>query len=526
MNGVRSIFRRKGYLLTALTAAVLLAASSGTAWAQSVGFDKTSGSVMETAFIESATPSSEHPPFELKVRVSGLPPVGDSGRPTSLLGLGEVMVTPSGATVVIYRVLPTKFGGPGGSTELAGADMNDAAGLNLFKDTDEVTLLVAPGGDAIALDDNWVDNDAVLTLSAGGAGIVSNPGQAVVTVIDEDVAPVVEFDRTSIVLGEESEATVEIGVESGSKRARIPRGLNSSLTGMEQPFSRPLKLTVSNADLVAVAVGEVGVCVVKSTDPKYGSIALSISAMRGAEDISDDLAFDKVRGTLTFGDVTVATLAGVPNADDDDARTAAGDPIVLRVEACGDKEFRDMEFEFAFSGSALRGGRTGNVDAGDPAMISIRSNDATPTVEFFPTDVFIDEGGEHDVLLSAAGDNGSDVMMATLHVEHDETNVGLYYKGGDRIEPNADGTLTVEIEDGQVRLTAKSYSDAALNDGDMAKVTWIIDSADGAEIGDGYWYTVNVRGSTAVPALPLVGQLLLALFLMAGGARLYRRRQG
>ena len=30
---------------------------------------------------------------------------------------------------------------------------------------------------------------------------------------------------------------------------------------------------------------------------------------------------------------------------------------------------------------------------------------------------------------------------------------------------------------------------------------------------------------TAVPALPLFGQLLLALFLMLGGARLYRRRQ-
>ena len=34
MNGVRSIFMRKGYLLTALAAAVLLAASSGTAYAQ------------------------------------------------------------------------------------------------------------------------------------------------------------------------------------------------------------------------------------------------------------------------------------------------------------------------------------------------------------------------------------------------------------------------------------------------------------------------------------------------------------
>ena len=392
--------------------------------------------------------------------------------------------------------------------------------------TDEVTLLVAPGGAEITQDDNWVDNDAVLTLSAAGDGIVANPGQVVVTVIDQDVAPVVEFDRTSIVLGEESEAMVEISVESGSRIARIPPGLDSELA---LPFTRALKLTVSNADAVAVVDGvgdeATGVCITDSKSPKYGSIALSISAMRGVASLM--LSFDQVRGTLALGAgdtaVTVADLAGTPDADGD--RTG-DDPVVLTLKACGDNEFRDMDIALGFSGSTLRGEGTGNVDAGDPAMISIRSNDATPTVEFFPTDVFIDEGGEHDVLLSATGENSADVMMATLHVEHDETNVGLYYKGGDRIEPNADGTLTVEIEDGQVRLTAKSYSDPDLNDGDMAKVTWIIDSADGAEIGDGYWYTVNVSGSTAVPALPLVGQLLLALFLMAGGARLYRRRQG
>ena len=34
MNVARSTFVRKGYLLTALAVAVLLAASSGTAWAQ------------------------------------------------------------------------------------------------------------------------------------------------------------------------------------------------------------------------------------------------------------------------------------------------------------------------------------------------------------------------------------------------------------------------------------------------------------------------------------------------------------
>ena len=51
MNGVRSISMRKGYLLTALAAAVLLAASSGTAYAQSIGFagradgEKTEGAI-------------------------------------------------------------------------------------------------------------------------------------------------------------------------------------------------------------------------------------------------------------------------------------------------------------------------------------------------------------------------------------------------------------------------------------------------------------------------------------------------
>ena len=39
-------------------------------------------------------------------------------------------------------------------------------------------------------------------------------------------------------------------------------------------------------------------------------------------------------------------------------------------------------------------------------------------------------------------------------------------------------------------------------------------------------FPVMVEAVEPVPALPLLGQLLLALFMMAGGARLYRRRQG
>ena len=50
--------------------------------------------------------------------------------------------------------------------------------------------------------------------------------------------------------------------------------------------------------------------------------------------------------------------------------------------------------------------------------------------------------------------------------------------------------------------------------------------ADGADIGDRDSLTVTVTGSTAVAALPLIGQLLLALLLMAvGGATGISRAQ-
>ena len=71
MNGSRSTYMRKGYLLTALAAAVLLAASSGTAYAQrTIGFVGSSGSVSETAFSERPAPWRIRSKFT--VRASGL----------------------------------------------------------------------------------------------------------------------------------------------------------------------------------------------------------------------------------------------------------------------------------------------------------------------------------------------------------------------------------------------------------------------------------------------------------------------
>ena len=82
MNGARTIFRRKGYLLTALAAAVLLAASSGTALAQSVGFVGTSATVGEGASPAAHTAD----PITVEIEVSGLTLSGTGANRTTAFG--------------------------------------------------------------------------------------------------------------------------------------------------------------------------------------------------------------------------------------------------------------------------------------------------------------------------------------------------------------------------------------------------------------------------------------------------------
>ena len=115
--------------------------------------------------------------------------------------------------------------------------------------------------------------------------------------------------------------------------------------------------------------------------------------------------------------------------------------------------------------------------------------------------------------------------MVKLMVEGDAM-VDLYHE--DTMLEEVGGYVTVDLGMGNsARLTAMSTSDPDLMDGEMKSKSWkLVEGSSDAMIGDDSWFRVEVRGSTAVPALPLVGQLLLALFLMAGGSRLYRRRQG
>ena len=86
-------------------------------------------------------------------------------------------------------------------------------------------------------------------------------------------------------------------------------------------------------------------------------------------------------------------------------------------------------------------------------------------------------------------------------------------------------TYTVVLGDSaSTVLTVRADEDGSLADGQTKTATVTIVDAGAADISDRDTLTVTVNGSTAVPALPLVGQLLLALLLMSGGVRLRARR--
>ena len=201
----------------------------------------------------------------------------------------------------------------------------------------------------------------------------------------------------------------------------------------------------------------------------------------------------------------------------------------MTIRACNVSGFRDPSVTLTILQNSLvepaNARVRGDITIGSPLMVTVDSDEMAPTLSFSPTDVTIDEGGSTSTRLISDGTNATEVGMLKLMVEGDAM-VSLMHE--DSMLEEMDGYVYVDMGmSNSVRLTAMSHSDPDLMDGDMAYKAWkLVEGSSDAMIGDDYWFRVDVRGSTAVPALPLVGQLLLALFLMAGGARLYRRRQG
>ena len=457
MNGVRSTFMRRGYLLTALAALLLLAASAGTASAQSVGFSQTTGTVIEGVEANDAQGRQ----FRVKITRSPRPQQGDDN-----VGTVSIVTTPEDATTAGWAIThPTN-----GSNDSIAFDINN-----------ESTLVITQTED----NTNWKSEKLTIALRAAGAN-TSIGAPLVVQSQDNEVQPSAMFTRNSIRLTENSSTTLAVKVGVGTGQLAPTEALNL-LSGDANTIQ--MSVTPATAFLLAAQGGVATLTIA-------GSPAAPVANMPGIYNVGD-----------------IATAAGA-------------DGIALGIMAHDDMSgFQNPEITLAFVAKSLMGRAAGDITAGASAMIRIESDEEIPTLSFSPTDVTINEGESVETVLIAEGAHGSEVMKVKLMVEGD-ADVSLMQ--GDKMLEEMDGHVYVDLgTSNSARLTAMSHESRELADGDMAYKAWklVEGGTDGATIGEGSWFKVDVVGSTAVPALPLIGQLLLALFLMAGGSRLYRRRQ-
>ena len=220
------------------------------------------------------------------------------------------------------------------------------------------------------------------------------------------------------------------------------------------------------------------------------------------------------------GSYYVGTIAAAVTARADGGM---GTGIPLKIKAKDVTGFRDVPIMLT-----LTDDRTpeqaeadgGGIDLSDTATVNVLSDKERPTVTFSTESISIDEGDSESIQLLASGMQGHEVDAVTVAVRGDalislEQNGSAISGGAVFFGGNANAALTI-----------RAVSDPSLEDGEEKTATVTITDAGDANIGNPSSVTVTVVGSTAVPVLPLFAQLLLALLLMVGGARLYRRHQG
>ena len=521
MNVARSTLVRRGYLLTALALAVLLAASSGTAWAQSLRFNTARATVEEGA---STTDTAAPTPVTVTISRSASGFDGPDtnpadGTPDARIGDAADHVELS---VVEYDGLPydatnfpfTIMQRSGDSTTPVAVTIGtafsfgtDTARASADGRATTIELTIAHAGD----NGDWNDETLVLRLSASSALTTHLTGinrtlsygtrNLTVTAEDDDPPPMFRFGKPGIQLATGNTQTVDVGVSIGAARGSGTGSIQATLAALDGGASTSgatgdeVLLAVEPAD----AVGKI----IKITKDVSGTATALVARSAGRYVVGT------IGGTAGVGVVTAAT-------------GDATDGIELTIEAIGASGFRDERISLTLMDGrtpAEMMGEGGSIDDSVPFPVTVLSGEDTPTVTFSTDAVSIDEGGMETVHILADGDQGDQVGSVGVSVTGDATIV--LEQGGSRISNGA-----VDFGDSaNAELTIRALGDLTLEDGEEKMATVTITDASGANIGDPGELTVTVVGSTAVPVLPLVGQLILALLLTAGGARLYRRRQ-
>ena len=594
MNGARSTYMRKGYLLTALAAAVLLAASSGTAQAQVTGVSSHGeGGVLVT--MPSKVSEGETVTISVSVMGTVAPNTPETTVTVTFAALAAQVAKsattgPFAAEDNDFSLYPTN-----GAVELEFPAVADAA------DGGKDTVYTRRG--SLELDTTY-DRDAedeYVTLTAVSTNLSDGPATddltKTITIDDEDTQTYTMNLRRRDTYIEGGMIHVEIEAEpahvQGSGRVSLrvadPDGnvlRNYSVTSTPHPVVIGDPNTTDNTDATAEENLVTAMIQAPSNDKNRVADTITIEALMGT---AGDYA------TVGSVDVTVADLHMLPGAS---AITAVakdklrGGKTVAEIEEGGDPVYLTVTVDRGTSRSGITGENlTVDITPADAAQlgdydlslsrITLEGQDTGKQSNDVGLELKLsalndeDVGAEDlvlDLVVSGVSSNGASTSTGTFTIAIvDDTMAKVWplpeaeaypaildaidaAAGEDGLNPGesfsvmtsdlfgmADGytaTYRASVEGGAVSVSASSDTvTVTAGAAGESKVTITATAKMAASsflpeqtMSDVAHITFAVmvvdEETEPVPALPLIAQLLLALFMTAGGARLYRRRQG
>ena len=250
----------------------------------------------------------------------------------------------------------------------------------------------------------------------------------------------------------------------------------------------------------------------KAQDEAYPIITGAIEGAAGDAGLNPGESFSVTAGDLF--DVMEGYSASYSASADGDAVSVSvsGDEVSVSADAAG-------EATVTVTGTATM---SASLEGGQPA-----TNVATQT---FPVTVVdkaltltLDAPGAMDG--NVVEGMGYDITVTANRAVHDDTEVTFMRSDMSEADVRDYSIDAVTIMAGETMATARlMVTEDMMDDAGhaMGEALHLY-----AMAGDAMSNTLELTiWDEAVPALPLIGQLVLALFLALGGARLYRRRQG
>ena len=383
----------------------------------------------------------------------------------------------------------------------------------------------------VAFEVTVVDKELVVTLAAdpmeieeGGTSTITAMANRAVVAGDGDVAidlsvvghGTLDDDSITIAMGEMSGSAMLTAADNSDYGENDPITVVASGSGIDGQVS--VSVSVMDNDEAPVEPEPTNSIEANPQDDAYPIITDAIAAGAGEEGFNPgESAMVDAADLFTVMDGYTASYAASVEGD---AATASvsGSHVTVMAEMLG-------EAKVTITGTATEA--SSSFEAGQPA-----TNVATVT---FP--VTVEDKGLRITL--HAPDNvmeGNVVEGQSYHltvqanrVVREDTVVSF---GRDRAMSDAEEGTDYELDDvtmlagsDSVRATLNVLEDMEPDSGtnDNMGEALVIYAMAGDAQSDDLHLTI---WDQAVPALPLIAQLALALFLALGGARLYRRRQG